>query len=73
MFCLSLIFTPRERSDTIRSIVASLVGEGGDLVDENEPIVPLQSHVEDYADPLWEPEAIDAGPGKWSVLSIFLS
>ncbi|TDL22152.1 ubiquitin-protein ligase [Rickenella mellea] len=52
----------RERPDTIRSIVASLVGEGGDLVDENEPIQPLQTQFEDYSDPNWEPEAIDAGP-----------
>ncbi|KDQ62714.1 hypothetical protein JAAARDRAFT_30609 [Jaapia argillacea MUCL 33604] len=56
----------RERSDTIRCIVASLVGDGesGDsLVDENEPIQPLQTaEVEDYADPHWEPEPIDAGP-----------
>ncbi|KAI5119040.1 hypothetical protein M0805_005906 [Coniferiporia weirii] len=52
----------RERSDTIRSIVASLVGEGGDLVDENEPPQPLQMQVEDYSDPNWEPDPIDAGP-----------
>jgi anaphase-promoting complex subunit 2 len=58
----------RERPDTIRSIVANLVGDGesGDsLVDENDPIHPLQQpEVEDYADPNWEPEPIDAGPGK---------
>ncbi|KZT12088.1 ubiquitin-protein ligase [Laetiporus sulphureus 93-53] len=56
----------RERPDTIRCIVASLVGDGesGDsLVDENEPIQPLQqAQVEDYTDPSWEPEPIDAGP-----------
>ncbi|OBZ71191.1 Anaphase-promoting complex subunit 2 [Grifola frondosa] len=56
----------RERADTIRCIVASLVGDGesGDsLVDENEPIQPLQQmQVEDYTDPNWEPEPIDAGP-----------
>ncbi|KAJ6622570.1 ubiquitin-protein ligase [Mycena sp. CBHHK59/15] len=39
----------RERPDTIRSI--------------NEPIQPLQqSEIEDYNDPNWEPEPIDAGP-----------
>ena len=58
----------RERADTIRCIVASLVGDGesGDsLVDENEPIQPLQQmQVEDYTDPNWEPEPIDAGPGE---------
>ncbi|KAF8059585.1 hypothetical protein FPV67DRAFT_362380 [Lyophyllum atratum] len=56
----------RERPDTIRSIVANLVGddESGDaLVDENEPIQPLQQpDIEDYSDPNWEPEPIDAGP-----------
>ena len=55
--------TCRERPDTIRSIVGSLVGEGGDLVDENEPPQPLQLQVEDYSDPNWEPDPIDAGPG----------
>ena len=55
----------RERPDTIRNIVASLVGEGGDLLDEQEQGVHLQqSHVEDYSEPNWEPEPIDAGPGK---------
>ncbi|KAF8264772.1 ubiquitin-protein ligase [Lactarius quietus] len=56
----------RERPDTIRCIVASLVvdGESGDsLVDDDEPIQPLQSaQVDDYTDPNWEPEPIDAGP-----------
>ncbi|KIM39184.1 hypothetical protein M413DRAFT_415749 [Hebeloma cylindrosporum] len=55
----------RERPDTIRSIVASLVGDddsGDSLVDENEPIQPLQQpELEDYADPNWEPDPIDAG------------
>jgi len=60
----------RERPDTIRNIVASLVGEGdgesGDaLVDDNDPIQPLQhAEAEDYSDPNWEPEPIDAGPGR---------
>lgn len=52
-----------ERPDTIRTIVAGLVGEGNDLVDENEAAVPMQTTVEDYSDPKWEPEPIDAGPG----------
>ena len=59
----------RERPDTIRSIVANLVGDddsGDSLVDENEPIQPLQQlEVEDYTDPNWEPEPIDAGPGEF--------
>ncbi|KAJ7604032.1 hypothetical protein FB45DRAFT_958198 [Roridomyces roridus] len=56
----------RERPDTIRSIVANLVGDddsGDSLVDENEPIQPLQAlETEDYNDPNWDPEPIDAGP-----------
>ncbi|KAL4250662.1 Anaphase-promoting complex subunit 2 [Abortiporus biennis] len=56
----------RERQDTIRCIVASLVGDGesGDsLVDDSEPIQPLQQpQADDYTDPQWEPEPIDAGP-----------
>ncbi|KAA1469713.1 hypothetical protein DENSPDRAFT_864325 [Dentipellis sp. KUC8613] len=56
----------RERPDTIRCIVASLVGDGESgesLVDDNEPIQPLQSaQIDDYMDPNWEPEPIDAGP-----------
>lgn len=62
-----LTFFFRDRPDTIRCIVASLVGDGesGDsLVDDNEPIQPLQQQQEeDYSDPNWEPEPIDAGPG----------
>jgi anaphase-promoting complex subunit 2 len=62
----------RERPDTIRSIVANLVGEdesGDSLVDENEPIQPLQHpDVENYADPNWEPDPVDAGPGEWNLL-----
>ncbi|TFK26875.1 ubiquitin-protein ligase [Coprinopsis marcescibilis] len=56
----------RDRPDTIRCIVASLVGDedsGDSLLDDNEPIQPLQqSETEDYSDPMWEPEPIDAGP-----------
>lgn len=56
----------REKPDTIRCIVASLVGDGesGDsLVDDNDPIQPLQGvQVDDYLDPNWEPEPMDAGP-----------
>ncbi|KIO06137.1 hypothetical protein M404DRAFT_946866 [Pisolithus tinctorius Marx 270] len=56
----------RERPDTIRCIVASLVGDGesGDsLIDDNEPIHPLQQpEAENYADPEWTPEPVDAGP-----------
>ncbi|KAG7091912.1 hypothetical protein E1B28_008307 [Marasmius oreades] len=55
----------RERPDTIRCIVSNLVGDddsGDSLVDESEPIQPLQQpELEDYTDPHWEPEPIDAG------------
>ena len=54
----------RERHDTIRSIVANLVGEGGDLIEENEQVVPIQTSAEDYSDRNWEPEPMDAGPGE---------
>jgi anaphase-promoting complex subunit 2 len=58
----------RERPDTIRNIVASLVGDdenGESLVNKEEPIQPLQQpEVEDYSDPNWEPEPVDAGPGE---------
>lgn len=62
----------REKPDTIRCIVASLVGDGesGDsLVDDNDPIQPLQGvQVDDYLDPNWEPEPMDAGPGEWTTV-----
>ncbi|KJA15706.1 hypothetical protein HYPSUDRAFT_48102, partial [Hypholoma sublateritium FD-334 SS-4] len=45
---------------------ANLVGDddsGDTLVDESEPVQPLQQpELEDYGDPNWEPEPIDAGP-----------
>ena len=45
-------------------------GESGDsLVDDNEPIQPLQQqHEEDYSDPNWEPAPIDAGPGMCAIV-----
>lgn len=64
------------RQDTIRCIVASLVGDGesGDsLIDDSEPIQPLQQpEVEDYADPEWTPEPVDAGPGLFQSLTVAL-
>lgn len=64
-----------ERPDTIRSIVANLVGDdesGDSLVDESEPNQPLQHpEVEDYTDPSWEPEPIDAGPGNCFQVSLY--
>jgi hypothetical protein len=67
-----------DRPDTIRNIVASLVGEGDDdsedsLVDENDPVQPLQQpEVDDYYDPNWEPEPIDAGPGIFGFCFIWV-
>ncbi|KAJ3735886.1 hypothetical protein DFJ43DRAFT_1054769 [Lentinula guzmanii] len=56
----------RERPDTIRCIVSNLVGDddsGDSLVDESEPIQPLQQYeLDDYLDSNWEPEPVDAGP-----------
>jgi len=56
----------RGRPDTIRCIVANLVGDkesGDSLADVEEPVQPLsQVQMEDYSDPNWEPEPIDAGP-----------
>ncbi|KAJ7736365.1 hypothetical protein DFH07DRAFT_986179 [Mycena maculata] len=56
----------RERPDTIRSIVANLVDDddsGDALVDENEPIQPLQQlEADDYNAANGDPEPIDAGP-----------
>lgn len=56
----------RQRSDTIRCIVAALV-EGEDLQDENEAAQPLaitnDSTVERTWDVKWEPEPVDAAPG----------
>lgn len=42
--------------------MAGLVGEGSDLIDDSEPVVPLNVLAEDYSDPNWEPEPLDAGP-----------
>lgn len=57
-----------QRPDTIRCIVSSLVGDdenGDSLVDEDEPIQPLQQpEAEDWCDPEWVPEPVDAGAGR---------
>jgi hypothetical protein len=57
----------RDRPDTIRCIVASLIGDsesGDSLVDDSEPIVPLYQPLdEDFMDQSWEPDPYDAGPG----------
>lgn len=43
------------------------------MVDDNEPIQPLQQpEIENYADPEWTPEPIDAGPGKYFLSLFFL-
>lgn len=78
--------SPRIRPDTIRCIVASLVNSdddddilGGDLEDDEDGgIKPLQTRddrEEDYTDPNWVPEPVDAAPGEFKSLlhSSFLS
>ncbi|ELU44000.1 ubiquitin-protein ligase [Rhizoctonia solani AG-1 IA] len=55
----------RERPDTIRCIVSNLVGDGSDLLEENEQVLPIQAlnePYEDYSDPQWDPEPNDAEP-----------
>jgi len=56
----------RGQPDTIRCIVANLVGDkesGDSLADVDEPAQPLsQVQMEDYSDPNLEPEPIDAAP-----------
>jgi anaphase-promoting complex subunit 2 len=52
--------------------VSNLVGEGGDLIDDNEqagPIQSIQEEAEDYGDANWVPEPNDAEPGTFSKLS----
>lgn len=34
-------------------------------MEENEQITPIQMTVEDYSDRNWEPEPVDAGPGRF--------
>ncbi|WWD20956.1 hypothetical protein CI109_105434 [Kwoniella shandongensis] len=55
----------RDRPDTIRCIVAALV-EGEELQDENETagLIPQSNDetVENFTDPKWEPEPVDAAP-----------
>lgn len=58
----------RDRQDTIRCIVATLV-EGEELQDENEAMTGSISQsndetVENFLDPKWDPEPVDAAPGK---------
>jgi anaphase-promoting complex subunit 2 len=57
----------RERHDTIKCIVSALV-EGEELQDENEGrggIIPQDNDTsaENFSDPRWEPEPMDAAPG----------
>lgn len=58
----------RQRGDTIRCIVEFLV-EGEELQDENELGAGVMSHhaeseAENFLDPKWEPEPVDAAPGE---------
>jgi anaphase-promoting complex subunit 2 len=53
------------RSDTVKCVVATLV-EGDELQDENEAGGLIQTSndetVEDFLDPKWDPEPVDAAP-----------
>ncbi|WVF67210.1 hypothetical protein IAT40_001958 [Kwoniella sp. CBS 6097] len=52
----------RERADTIKCIVSALV-EGEELGDENDSLIRNDvADVEDWSDPRWEPEPVDAAP-----------
>jgi anaphase-promoting complex subunit 2 len=55
----------KSRPDTVRCVVATLV-EGDELQDENEAGGLIQTNndenVEDFWDPKWEPEPVDAAP-----------
>ena len=60
----------RDRPDTIKCIVATLV-QGEELQDENEYSTGAgvigqgnEDEAENFLDPKWEPEPIDAAPGK---------
>ncbi|CAE6344053.1 unnamed protein product [Rhizoctonia solani] len=49
----------------LRCIVSNLVGDGSDLLEENEQVLPIQAlnePYEDYSDPQWDPEPNDAEP-----------
>lgn len=66
---MEICLTPdslRSRPDTVSTIVSMLV-ESEELVEENEEVREIQVRhdaAEDWSDPLWEPEPIDAAPGK---------
>ena len=55
----------KSRPDTVRCVVATLV-EGDELQDENEAGGLIRTNndenVEDFWDPQWEPEPVDAAP-----------
>lgn len=61
----------KDRPDTVKCVVAALV-EGEELQDENEAGGLIQASnddaVEDFLDPKWEPEPVDAAPRTLTVL-----
>lgn len=70
------------RSDTISSIVSSLLGEDdqfralreelehGDPATFTVQVSPDGEEIEDYTDPDWEPEPVDAGPSEYLRLGL---
>jgi anaphase-promoting complex subunit 2 len=64
------------RSDTVKCVVATLV-EGDELQDENEAGGLIQTSndetVEDFSDPKWDPEPVDAAPRKLTLSVVRIS
>lgn len=60
----------KDRPDTVKCVVAALV-EGEELQNENEAGGLIQAvnddTVEDFLDPKWEPEPVDAAPRERSL------
>jgi hypothetical protein len=60
----------RKRPDTIRCIVASLIDDDdGELMGDDEggikPLDERDDTFDDYSDPHWMPEPVDAAPGAF--------
>ena len=64
----------RSREDTIRCIVSSLIEDGNELIKElaasdAKPVQDARDDAENYNDPKWAPEPIDAPAGTFPFLS----
>lgn len=62
----------RQRKDTINCIVTmllesnELIEEGEDQPDKIKPVQVKYEQAEDWSNPNWEPEPIDAAPGPFN-------